>query len=47
MYRNKRRNEGIPYEAPNNRNEINDDVKQELAGTENIPNRYTRLKTCL
>ena len=34
MYRNKRRNEGIPYEAPNNRNEINDDVKQELAGTE-------------
>ena len=37
MHRNKRRNEGIPYEAPNNRNKINDEVKQELAGTEFIP----------
>ena len=34
MHRNKRRNEEIPYEAPNNRNKINDEVKQELAGTE-------------
>ena len=34
MHRNKRRNEEIPYEAPNNRNKINEDVKQELAGTE-------------
>ena len=32
MHRNKRRNEEIPYEAPNNRNKINEDVKQELAG---------------
>ena len=34
MYKHKRRNEEIPYEAPNNRNKINDEVKQELAGTE-------------
>ena len=34
MYRNKRRNEDIPYEAPNTRNKINDDVMEELAGTE-------------
>ena len=34
MYRNKRRNEEIPYEAPNTRNKINDDVMEELAGTE-------------
>ena len=34
MHRNKRRNEEIPYEPPNNRNKINEDVKQELAGTE-------------
>ena len=34
MHRNKRRNEEIPYEAPNNKNKINDEVKQELAGTE-------------
>ena len=34
MHRNKRKNEEIPYEAPNNRNKINEDVKQELAGTE-------------
>ena len=34
MHRNKRRNEEIPYEPPNNRNKINDEVKQELAGTE-------------
>ena len=34
MHRNKRRNEGILYEAPNNRNKINDEVREELAGTE-------------
>ena len=34
MHRNKRRNEEIPYEAPNNRNKINDEVREELAGTE-------------
>ena len=34
MHRNKRRNEAIPYEAPNNRNKINDEVREELAGTE-------------
>ena len=32
MHRSKRRNEGIPYEAPNNRNKINDEVREELAG---------------
>ena len=35
MHRNKRRNEEIPYEAPINRNKINDEVKKELAGREN------------
>ena len=34
MHRNKRRNEGILYEAPNNRNKINQEVREELAGTE-------------
>ena len=34
MHRNKRRNEEIPYEAPNNRNKTNDEVREELAGTE-------------
>ena len=34
MFKHKRRNEGILYEAPNNRNKINDDVREELAGTE-------------
>ena len=34
MHRNKRKNEGILYEAPNNRNKINDEVREELAGTE-------------
>ena len=35
MHRNKRRSEEIPYEAPNNRNKINDEVREELAGREN------------
>ena len=35
MHRNKRRNEEIPYEPPNNRNKINEDVREELAGREN------------
>ena len=34
MHKHKRRNEGIPYEAPNTRNKISDYVKEELAGTE-------------
>ena len=34
MHKNKRRNEGVLYEAPNTRNKIVDDVKEELAGTE-------------
>ena len=34
MFKRKRRNEGVLYQAPNNRNKINDEVKQELAGTE-------------
>ena len=32
MHKHKRRNEGIPYEAPNTRNKISDYVKEELAG---------------
>ena len=34
MHKHKRRNEGIIYEAPNTRNKINDEVREELAGTE-------------
>ena len=34
MRRNKRRNEGIPYEAPNTRSTVNNEVREELAGTE-------------
>ena len=32
MHRNKRRNEGVLYEAPNTISKINEEVKQELAG---------------
>ena len=35
MHRHERRNEGIPYEAPNTRNKINEEVREELAGREN------------
>ena len=34
MHKHKRRNEGILYEVPKARNKINDDVREELAGTE-------------
>ena len=34
MHRNKRRNEGVLYEAPNTRSKIHNEVKEELAGTE-------------
>ena len=34
MHKHKRRNEGVLYEAPNTRNKINEDVREELAGTE-------------
>ena len=34
MHKHKRRNEGIPYEALNTRSKINDEVREELAGTE-------------
>ena len=34
MHKHKRRNEGIPYEAPNTRNKVNEEVREELAGTE-------------
>ena len=44
MYKHKRRHEEIPYEAPNNRNKINDEVKQELAGNEFIPTDTYGLK---
>ena len=32
MHRNKRRNEEITYEAPINRNKINEEVREKLAG---------------
>ena len=31
MYRNKRRNEGVLYQAPKNRNKINDEVKARIS----------------
>ena len=34
MHRNKRRNEEVLYEAPNTRSKIQNDVRDELAGTE-------------
>ena len=34
MHKHKRRNEGILYETPNTRNKFNDEVREELAGTE-------------
>ena len=34
MHKHKRRNEETPYEAPNTRSKINDEVREELAGTE-------------
>ena len=36
MHKHKRRNEGILYEAPNTRNKISDEVKEELAGQESF-----------
>ena len=32
MFKHKTRNEGIPYEAPNARNKVNEEVREELAG---------------
>ena len=34
MHKHKRRNEGILYEAPNTRSKVNEEVREELAGTE-------------
>ena len=34
MLKHKRRNEALPYEPPNTRNKIVDEVREELAGTE-------------
>ena len=34
MFKQESRNEGVLYEAPNTRNKINEEVKEELAGTE-------------
>ena len=34
MHKHKRRNEETPYEALNTRSKINDEVREELAGTE-------------
>ena len=47
MFKHKRRNENILYEAPNNRNKINDEVNQELAGTETFLTDTQVFKTCL
>ena len=44
MLKHKRRNEGILYEAPNNRNKIIHEVREELAGTEYIPTDTYGLK---
>ena len=44
MHRNKRRNEEVLYEAPNTRNKINDEVREELAETEYIPTDTYGLK---
>ena len=44
MFKHKRRNEGALYEAPNNRNKINDDVKDELTSNEYIPTDTYGLK---
>ena len=44
MFKHKRRNEGILYEAPNTRNKINEEVREELAGTEYIPTDTYGLK---
>ena len=38
MHKNKRRNEGVLYEAPNTRSKVVNDVKEELAGTETFFN---------
>ena len=34
MFKHKSRNEGVLYEEPNTRSKINDEVREELAGTE-------------
>ena len=35
MFKHKRGNEGVLYQAPNTRSKINDEVREELAGREN------------
>ena len=34
MFKHQSRNEGILYEAPNTRSKVNNEVREELAGTE-------------
>ena len=34
MFKHKSRNDGLMYETPNTRSKINDEVREELAGTE-------------
>ena len=36
MFKHKSRNEGILYEAPNTRSKVNNEVREELAGTETV-----------
>ena len=44
MHKHKRRNQDILYEPPNTRNKINNEVRNELAGTEFIPTDTSGLK---
>ena len=44
MFKHKRKNEGVLYEAPNTKNKIQEEVKEELAGTEYIPTDTYGLK---
>ena len=44
MFKHKSRNDGLMYETPNTRNKINEEVREELAGTEYIPTDTYGLK---
>ena len=44
MFKHKSRNEGLIYEPPNTRGKINDEVREELTGTEYIPTDTYGLK---
>ena len=44
MFKHKSRNEDMLYDAPNTRSKINDEVREEFAGTEFIPTDTYGLK---